>query len=383
MNQKGFKNYSLGSVKDGIEGAWNSEKLKELRLKMLKGEHIDACSGCYNREKLGYESFRLWKNKNNLHNMHLVSQTKPDGSLDFKGFKYFEFKISNKCNLKCRICDPGSSNSWYKEQSIFGTNFTKVLNPFETLEDYKKEFFKHIDSIDMIYFFGGEPFLIDEHYETLKWLIENNKTDIEIHYSTNLTKLNYKNYNIFDLWKHFKKIVLIASLDGSEQRAEYMRKNCNWADTVKIREKLLEVPNVDFYIMSSICVFNLTHIFDFHQEWIARNFVKPENIIFNMVFFPDHLSYNVITKEIKNIFLKKANEHIMFLSNYISETTQNTIKTENSIYKIKQIIKEIETIEPDKNKIKDFAFKTIMLDKARKESFLSIFPELESFLKYD
>jgi len=339
MNQKGYKDYSLGLVQDGIEKAWNSDKLKELRVKMLSGAKIDACTGCYNRERLGYESFRVWKNKNNTHNLFLTGNTHPDGYLPFTGFKYFEFKISNKCNLKCRICDPGSSNSLYKEQFLYNTNYTEILNPFENMEDYKNEFQKHINSIDMVYFFGGEPFLIDEHYETLKMLINSGKTDIEIHYSTNLTKLTYKNYNIFDLWKHFKKIVVIASLDGMGKRAEYMRKNCIWNETVKLREELIKHSNVDFYIMSSINVFNLIHIFDFHKHWIERGYVKPENIIFNMVFYPDHFSYNIITPHIKKIFIKKASNHIEFLKNYIQETTINSINTENVIFKIKQIIK--------------------------------------------
>ena len=383
MNQKGFIDHTLGRVDEGIEKAWNSNKLKNLRLKMLSGEYIDACSGCYNREKLGYESFRQWKNKNNKHNMHLVSNTKPDGGLEFEGFKYFEFKISNKCNLKCRICDPGSSNSLYKEQSLFNTNYTKILNPFNTIDDFKKEFLKHIDSIDMIYFFGGEPFIIDEHYEALKLLIDNKKTDIEIHYSTNMSKFDYKNYNLPDLWKHFKKIVLIASLDGSGRRAEYMRKNSIWSETIKIRKKLLEFKNVDFYIMSSINIFNLTHIFDFHKEWILKNYIKPENIIFNMVFYPDHLSYNVITPEIKQLFLDKAEEHIKFLKTYINEQTINSINTENVIFKIQQIINEIKNIEVNREKINLFLTRTFLLDKIRKENFVLIFPELYSLLNYD
>lgn len=374
MNQKGYKDYALGNVEDGIEKAWNSEKLKELRLKMMKGEYIDACSGCYNREKLGYESFRLWKNKNNKHNMHLINNTHSDGSLDFTGFKYFEFKISNKCNLKCRICDPGSSSS---------LNSSNILNPFKTIEDFKKEFLKHIDSIDMVYFFGGEPFLIDEHYEALKLLIEHKKTDIEIHYSTNFTKLAYKNYNILELWKNFKKIVLIASLDGSDKRAEYMRKNCRWDETIKLREKLLPIKNIDFYIMSSICVFNLTHIFDFHKDWILKKYVKPENIIFNIVFFPEHLSYSLITPETKKEFLRKANEHISFLQTLITEDTINSINTENVIFKIKQIIKVIENTEPNEAIIKNFLRSTLSLDKVRRENFLITFPELRSLLSYD
>ena len=102
-----------------------------------------------------------------------------------------------------------------------------------------------------------------------------------------------------------------------------------------------------------------------------------------MVFYPDHLSYNVITPEIKQLFLDKAEEHIKFLKTYINEQTINSINTENVIFKIQQIINEIKNIEVNREKINLFLTRTFLLDKIRKENFVLIFPELHSLLNYD
>ena len=88
-----------------------------------------------------------------------------------------------------------------------------------------KELHPHIVEI---YFAGGEPLMQEGHYKLLHFLIDNQKSNIEINYNTNLSILQYKNENLIDLWSHFKKVSLWVSQDGYKEVGEYIRKELNW-----------------------------------------------------------------------------------------------------------------------------------------------------------
>ena len=69
---------------------------------------------------------------------------------------------------------------------------------------------------------------MDGHYKLLQWFIDNNKTDVELTYNTNLSTLKYKNYDVFELWKNFKNVSLWPSVDGYKTHCQYSRTNFNW-----------------------------------------------------------------------------------------------------------------------------------------------------------
>ena len=88
---------------------------------------------------------------------------------------------------------------------------------------------------------------MDGHYKVLEWLIENNKTEVELTYNTNLSTLTYKNYNVFDLWKNFNQVYLWPSVDGYKEHCEYGRTNFGWEN---FENNLLEVKQ---YVSTVSC----------------------------------------------------------------------------------------------------------------------------------
>jgi len=315
----------------------------------------------------------LWKNKqyNNVN----VAATSADGYYPFEGFKYFELKISNLCNLKCRICDSGSSTGWYKEEGIIGSE----QNCFATKEDFLNEFKKHEHNINLLYFFGGEPFLISYHYDLIDYLYDNKMFDVEIHYSTNLTVYNERVEDCLHKLKHFKKVVIIGSLDGSGRRFEFLRKNSSWSKVESVIAKFSAYNKINFFVMPSLCNLNISSIFDTLKSMIDNALILPENIILNMVFEPSYLAFNnlgpiLLEKTIKKIEAFKAN--LVELINY---STANTINTENVIHKLDKIkiaLEQTGTVD-----LKEFFNKTIATDKYRKENFIHVFPEFIEDLK--
>ena len=71
---------------------------------------------------------------------------------------------------------------------------------------------------------------MDEHWYVMNKLVELGRTDVQVHYNTNLSKLKYKDNDAIELWKNFKNINIGASLDDSHQRAEYIRKGTVWSE---------------------------------------------------------------------------------------------------------------------------------------------------------
>ena len=96
-----------------------------------------------------------------------------------------------------------------------------------------EEFDPMLEHIEQIYWAGGEPIMMDEHWAIMNRLVEMGKTDIRIFYNTNFTTLKYKKHNVLDLWKNFDHISVGASLDAEGVRGEYQRKGTVWADVVK------------------------------------------------------------------------------------------------------------------------------------------------------
>ena len=106
---------NLGSLREKtLEELWNIDENKEMRLSMLKGEEIPACSICYNNEKNGIKSLRNMMNERFGHMIDITDGTEDDGAFKYN-FKYVDIRFSNLCNFKCRTCCHTLSSSFYEE----------------------------------------------------------------------------------------------------------------------------------------------------------------------------------------------------------------------------------------------------------------------------
>ena len=119
---------------------------------------------------------------------------------DAKPLMFLDLKLGNICNLKCRICGSWSSSQFATEELNFIIDKEEKKNSFhyQMLRDgawprESEQFWAQLDSamgeVRYIEFTGGEPFMIREHFDLLKKLVEKNYAhQIEIHYNTNGTQ---------------------------------------------------------------------------------------------------------------------------------------------------------------------------------------------------
>ena len=164
---------SVGCVKDNsLAEIWNNDTMKQIRLDMLAGKQVSHCAVCNTNS-----SARNTQRQNTINDYKTTSQlrghrdvialTNSDGSLPDHKLTFIDFRFSNVCNLKCRICGPEFStqiaSEINKNKKIMLPNkndiIPVVLRAGKDKSQLFDEAFKHMDSISYVYFAGGEPLI--------------------------------------------------------------------------------------------------------------------------------------------------------------------------------------------------------------------------------
>jgi organic radical activating enzyme len=168
----------------------------------------------------------------------VVESTKDDGTVDDLNLIHWDFRFSNICNQSCRTCGIEFSSQWHGDYIKLWNlgpdkQPEKIKKIWRDVDAFEQDFEELFDKVEYIHFAGGEPLITDEHYKVLERLIDRGRTDITIRYSTNFNQLQYKKYDVVEMWKHFKHIQLIASLDDCGDRYNYIRNGGGWKEVVE------------------------------------------------------------------------------------------------------------------------------------------------------
>lgn len=256
-----------------LRDLWNHRKYKTVRNNLNEGVRDSHCNACWKMEDKGITSLRQSQNYERTEEYaHLVEVYHRTEELPWN-IPIVEFKLSNLCNLKCRMCWPKDSTPWlqdwddvkhiYEEgeqdyiNSIINDNNLRkkpVLNLFETHDKFVRDLYEIIDGIKEFEFAGGEPLMDPLHYNMLDRIKD--PSGVVLKYSTNLTDLEAKKgRNVLDLWKKFKAIRLTISIDGFDELNAYIRHGSVWADIKNNIKETKEVlgDKLD-YIKASTCI---------------------------------------------------------------------------------------------------------------------------------
>lgn len=357
-----------------LEQIWNNDKMKQIRLHMLNEEAITGCNRCYEQEQSGFFSGRLSANKHHGHHIDRVSETATDGALDRFEMVYWDIRFSNLCNLRCRSCGHIYSSQWYQDQARLAGPEWKTRNQVlnyagRTETDMWEQLSQHLDHVEQIYFAGGEPLIMDEHYRILEELERRGRFDVRLIYNTNFTEVRLKDRLVFDFWKRFDNVSVGASLDAMETRGEYIRKGTRWGQIEQNRQQMLEIcPNVDFYVSSTLSVMNAWHLPDFHRDWTQRGLVRAQDWNVNILLDPDVYRIDIAPMKYKQRLRVKFEEHLDWLRplDRLKRATQGYESAINLM------------MATDNSQLLDAFWKrTADLDKMRRENLLDHIPELE------
>lgn len=355
---------------DSLLEIWNSKAMRSLRRDMLDGKRNEICRRCHMLEKSGFPSLRNHSNAMYSHLRPNQETTNPDGSVDRMTMAYIDVRFSNICNLKCRTCGPVHSSSWHEDNLALRPNsqHPKVID-INRSGEFWKELERYLYDCEEIMFAGGESIITDEHYRILDHFIANSMTGVRLRYTTNFTVLNYKKRDLFSLWSRFSNVLVAASLDGSYERGEYIRKGTVWKDVVDNRKRMIEeTPSTRFEITPTVSLMNVIHLPDFHREWIEEKLIGPDDIRLNVLSFPNEMSVKVLPKHLKDRARERIESHIEWL---------RSIKAKRLTIQQWQSVITFMDHSDDSNLLRKFHHYTNSLDRIRSESFYDVFPELE------
>jgi organic radical activating enzyme len=362
--------------KDSMATVWNQAAYKTMRKNMLEEKSCKECSKCYEQEANGFVSMRNSTNKNFGQHISIVDQTKDDGTFEDFKLRYYDIRFSNLCNFTCRTCGGWFSSSWYtEEEELYGKrNYPKIMFAGRTETDMWEQLVPHIPYLEQVYFAGGEPMMMEEHYRILKELVKREMFDVKLIYNTNFSRLTLKDDSVLDYWKLFSNVSVGASLDAMGPRAEYIRKGTKWDQIERNREQMLAAcPNTDFYVSSTVSLYNVHHLPDFHREWVTKGFIKPQDWNINILQGPTRDRIDTLPNELKDQIRDKVREHIQWLA------PQDHLKRAVSGYEgiIKFMYQDSKT-----HLLHEFFRVNDTHDAYRKESFDQTFPELEILRNY-
>ena len=356
-----------------LEQIWNDQPMRDIRQRMLTDRSVDACTRCYEQEAAGFFSGRQSANKHHGHLINRVDETAADGTLDRFEMTYWDIRFSNLCNLSCRSCGHIFSSSWYQDQAkLAGGDWAEkntVLNyAGRTSTDMWEQLIPHLDYVEQIYFAGGEPLMMAEHYNILDELERRGRFDVRLIYNTNFTHTRLKDRTVFDYWRKFDSVSVGASLDAMGPRAEYIRKGTAWDQVECNRELMMETcPEVDFYISPTLSIMNALHLPDFHRDWAERGLIRAQDLNINILQDPPFYRVDIARPEYKQQIADRYQEHLAWLRP-LDPLQRATVGFESAV-KYMQSTDNTELLPR-------FWTRTQELDAIRRENILDVIPEL-------
>lgn len=393
--------YNAG--RDDLTEARNAELLKAVRVNMLAGEWSEECGRCKSEEDNGLVSRRSYENQQWIMDLEKVkARTAPDGVINTDDFPvhYYDLRFGNFCNLKCRMCGPTDSNAWYDDWiELTGTTefkdtsgmvqITKTAKGYHVpeFEWYNYEPFwtqleKNMHNIEHVYFAGGEPMLIERHYDFLeRCVVAGAAKNMVIEYNTNMSTLPTR---VLNLWKSFKQVRIGASVDGMDKMLEYQRNPAKWDKTLTNLQKVDQLPkNVISWLAFTVTAYNVFHMVDFMKWKLTEsgfNRINSSNrrpiITYHVAHNPKHLNVRVLPEELK----QEATANLQHFLTWTESGDFNEHVRRHAREIVNGVISYMNGADYHQEHWSEFVKYTTTLDKIRTERLEEVEPRFKKYL---
>jgi len=297
-----------------LQTIYRSDYMQSLRQQFRRGEKPATCNRCWEEEAAGRDSKRI---HSRVRLKELYQQV--DWHNDTPDQLWFiDLKLGNICNLKCRICGSWSSSKWATEEMAYlpagvdkkshiAYTWLKAGSWPEESPDFWANLKALLPNIKYFEFTGGEPWLIEEHWDLLRYAVETGDSrHIDIHYNTNATVDPYSTDKSW-LWNEFGRVDIAFSIDNVDKRFEYERFGAEWDQANKIIDdthfaKDVDTPNITTQLCFTINIQNVYYL-DELLDWAdTKGF---GSIYFNMLHSPNHMSIQYMTPTARELVLSK------------------------------------------------------------------------------
>lgn len=335
------------SIKKYITG----QALKELKQDLDSGVRHPNCQWCWKNEDAGMSSHRIKapRQSRGLHSIHI--------------------RLNNVCNFKCRMCGPAFSSSWAQENKkheYFAFENNEITKDVLANENYLFTILKD-SNLKHLSISGGEPLITDAHFKLLTYLIDNDLTDVTLGYSTNLSKLDYKNIDLLSLWSKFDSVNLEVSVDGWGKAVEYSRTGF---DTKVFLTNFKKAFN---YVHTINCVVNIYSVWTL--PFIERFRKYGINIVYSPCYLPVHCNPQILMREDKDALLNLYSSYphlVDVFKNFIDEDLVNGYTIQEKVNNVNKhlSLEDIRSHMVAYNKL---------LDSYRSSNFFEVFPQYRKY----
>ena len=367
ITQSNGSKYSL--KENTLEEIYHSDYMQNLRKDFLAGNKPITCQRCWDEEAAGRTSKRMNSRIRLKEYYDKVdwTTTNPDQ------LWFVDLKLGNICNLKCRICGSWSSSKWAKEEIDYVPELEnrKEHLAYKFLQDgawprENAQFWENLKTllpnIKYFEFTGGEPFLIEQHFELLRYAVDQGYSkNIEIHYNTNGTVFP----QTAELWNYFKHVEIAFSIDNTEARFEYERYGADWNEVQRNIQQFIEMRGSK--ISTQLCTtLNIQNVYYLPElcKWALTQ--KFDHIYFNMLHDPWQMNIGKMTVPAQKLVINRLTNHA-FAPKFKAE--------------IMRIIKFIKN-GPGSDGV-EFLRKMQTTDTYRKQSFLDTHNEIAKAMGYE
>ena len=250
-----------------LDEHWNSEHMRSVRTRMMAGETLPECDVC-NSKLLNTDVYRSYFNRLFGHKRDLIELTTDATGHTTMLPVSWDYRFSNLCNFKCRMCGDMLSSAWESEQRqhnmIDWTNnqnnwmrpeVKAKISQFQDTQ-IEAEFAQAVEEhrVEEIYWVGGEPLMYEQHWRYMRRIIElGDGQRVYARYNTNLSRVNYGGSNLYrDILSGLRDWQICASLDGTGQIGEYIRTGLDypaWLENFKQGVQIARHPRqmrIDF-----------------------------------------------------------------------------------------------------------------------------------------
>ena len=227
-----------------LEEHWNSEHMKSVRRRMMAGETLPECAVC-NDKLLNTDVYRSYFNRMFGHKQDEIwLATDADGTTTMKPISW-DYRFSNLCNFKCRMCGDMLSSAWEVEQRTndmvdwinpknnwMRPEVRKQISQFQDTQ-IEAEFSQAVEEhrVEEVYWVGGEPLMYEQHWRYMQRIVElGDGGRVYARYNTNLSRIDYRGINLYrDILGHLRDWQICASLDGTGATGEYIRTGLDYS----------------------------------------------------------------------------------------------------------------------------------------------------------
>ena len=241
------------------------EKIAALRKEMASGKRMKVCKRCWQDEDNGLESLRnvsLDLYKNQPIDQRLLS---------------LDIRINNTCNLACTMCNSQASSLWAK---LEGTDSESSIN-----DAALDQLISQSASLIKISMQGGEVFYGTAFADFLERL--SNKSQITLEFFTNAISIDV---GLIKKWQsEFKYVMMIASVDGTEEVFEEIRWPAKWNNLQRKLDKVYPLLSAALRFHYTLQNSNLLCIKRF-VDWRNERYPKS-GITFSELHWPEPLKF--------------------------------------------------------------------------------------------